>query len=233
MTNTHQSDLLNKKKLPLTNFNEIFYAIRKNLHIKQSRKYQADSLLKKAKCKFFQIIHEIMRYCLSIKVKRLPQPFITNITIEYNRYYLEKTIIQIYKEFNLISNQQKIDDEIIRIKNKELFKDFYKYKLEDLYNVYIESESYKKDLNTIFAKNGKNIGILYEFVSKNLIHYYKNNKSKTQKKDNSKEYSNGSEEEISEKNVGKDDSKEYSNDSEEEISEKNVEKEKSLNEEFI
>ena len=195
-------NLLNQKILPLNNFNEIFYAIRKNLHIKQSRKYQADSLLKKAKCKFFQIVHGIMKYCLSIKVKRLPQPFITNITIEYNRYYLEKTIIQIYKEFNLISNK-KINDEIIKIQNKELFKDFYKYKLEDLYNIYIESQCYKKDLNEIVIKNGKNIGILYEFVSKNLIYYYKNNKSKTTRKDEAKENDNDSDEEIIEKNIEK------------------------------
>ena len=192
-------DLLNQKILPLNNFNEIFYAIRKNLHIKQSRKYQADSLLKKAKCKFFQIVHGIMKYCLSIKVKRLPQPFITNITIEYNRYYLEKTIIQIYKEFNLITNKI-IDDEIIKIQNKELFKDFYKYKLEDLYNIYIESQCYKKDLNEIFIKNGKNIGILYEFVSKNLIYYYKNNKSKTPRKDEAKESGNDSDDEINDNN---------------------------------
>ena len=193
---------LNQKVLPLNNFNEIFYAIRKNLHIKQSRKYQVDSLLKKAKCKFFQIIHGIMKYCLSIKVKRLPQPFITNITIEYNRCYLEKTIIQIYKEFNLISNK-KIDDEMIKIQHKELFKDFYKYKLEDLYNIYIESQCYKKDLNEIMVKNGKNIGILYEFVSKNLIYYYKNNKSKTPRKDEAKESGNDCDEEIIEKNTGK------------------------------
>ena len=156
--------LLSQKKLPLNNFNEIFYAIRKNLHINQSRKYQVDSLLKKAKCKFFQIIHEIMKFSLSIKVKRLPQPFITNITIEYNRYYLEKTIIQIYKEFNLILNQQKIDDDIIKIKNKELFKEFYKYTLEDLYNVYIESECYKKDLNYSFQEYLKQGYLLYHLV---------------------------------------------------------------------
>ena len=141
-----------------------------------------------------------MKFSLSIKVKRLPQPFITNITIEYNRYYLEKTIIQIYKEFNLILNQQKIDDNIIKIQNKELFKEFYKYTFEDLYNAYLESECYKKDLNAIFLKNGKNIGILYEFVSKNLINYYKTNKSKVRRKDEYKESDNESNEENSVKN---------------------------------
>ena len=112
-------DLQNRKNLPLNNFNEIFYSIRKKLHIKITRKCQVDSLLKKAKCKFFQVIHEIIKYCLSIRIKRLPQPFITNITIEYNRYYLEKTVFQIYKEFNLIENLQKIDEKIIKIKKKE------------------------------------------------------------------------------------------------------------------
>jgi hypothetical protein len=187
-------DFLNGKNMPLNSFNDTFYAIKKNLHIKQSRKYQVDSLLKKAKCKFFQIIHTIMKYCLSIRVKRLPQPFITNITIEYNRYYMEKTIVQLYNEFNLFSNIEKFDDEIIKIQNKELFKVFSKYKLDDLYNVYIESQSYKKDLKEVVVKNGKNVGILYEFVSKNLIYYYRNNKSKIPlKKKESSETENNTE----------------------------------------
>ena len=194
-------DLQNRKNLPLNNFNEIFYSIRKKLHIKITRKCQVDSLLKKAKCKFFQVIHEIIKYCLSIRIKRLPQPFITNITIEYNRYYLEKTVFQIYKEFNLIENLQKIDDEIIKIKKKELFKEFSNYKLNDLYNAYIESQCYQKDLNEIIAKNGKNIGILYEFVSKNLLYYYRYNKSKVQRKEDDKEECNDSDENNKEKNL--------------------------------
>ena len=194
-------DLLNRKKLPMNNFNEIFYAIRKNLHIKQSRKCQVDSLLKKAKCKFFQTIHEIMKYSLAVRIKRLPQPFITNITIEYNRKYLEKTVFQIYKEFNLIVNLQKIEDDIIRINNKELLKEFTKYKLDDLYNAYIESQCYKKTLDEIIAKSGKNIGILYEFVSKNLLSYYRYNKSKLSKKEDKKPIENNIDKDIKEKNI--------------------------------
>jgi hypothetical protein len=178
---------LNGKNIPFNNFNETFYAIKKNLHIKQSRKYQVDSLLKKAKCKFFHTIHKIMNFCLAKKIKRLPQPFITNITIEYNKYFLDKTIIQVYNEFNLIKNLEIIDGKLIKIKKKELFLDFSKYKLDELYKIYIESQSYKKDLKEIVKKNGKNIGILYEFVSKNLIYYYKNNKSKVQLKKGSSE----------------------------------------------
>ena len=188
-------NFLTQKELSLNNFHEIFLTIKRKLHIKHSRKSEVDSLLKKAKCKFFQTVHNIMKYCLNITVNRLPQIFITNINIEYNRNYLEKTIIQIYNEFDLIQNVniiEEIDDNIIRIKNKELFKHFSKFKLYELYEEYIESQCYKKDIDKVKNKNGKNIGILYEFVSKNFIYYYMNNKNKIVKinENDGKEYNN-------------------------------------------
>ena len=125
---------------------------------------------------------------------RLPQVFITNITIEYNLNYLEKTIFQIYKEFDLIQNIELVDDEIIKIKNKELFKIFTKYKFYELYEIYIESKCYQKDMNKVINKNGKNIGILYEFVSKNFIFYYMNSRNKILKIDEySDKYQNNKE----------------------------------------
>ena len=133
-----------------------------------------------------------MKNCLSITINRLPQVFITNITIEYNLSYLEKTIIQIYNDFDLIQNLPIIDDELIKIKNKELFKIFTEYKYYELYEEYIESQCYKKDINQVINKNGKNIGILYEFVSKNFIFYYFNSKNRIIKIDeqDSLEYNN-------------------------------------------
>ena len=176
-------DFLNQSDLSFNNFNEIFIRIRKKLYVKHSRKSEVDSLLKKAKCKFFQAVHKIMKYCLSITVNRLPQLFITNITIEYNRSYLEKTIFQIYADFDLIQNLNIIDDEVIKIKNKELFKNFTNYKFYELYEQYIDSQCYKKDMNKVINKNGKNIGILYEFVSKHFLSYYLNSKNKIAKLD--------------------------------------------------
>jgi hypothetical protein len=194
---------LNQSEITINNFNEIFLTIRRKLHVKHSRKSEVDSLLKKAKCKFFQTVHNIMKYCLSITVNRLPQVFITNITIEYNLNYLEKTIFQIYKEFDLIQNIELVDDEIIRIKNKELFKLFTKYKFYELYEIYIESKCYQKDMNKVINKNGKNIGILYEFVSKNFIFYYMNSRNKILKMDeyngkyqNKKEKNNSNKEKM-------------------------------------
>ena len=56
--------------------------------------------------------------------------------------------------------------------NKELFDEFGSHTFSSLYNEYIQSKKYKSDLKYVIEKNGKNIGILYEFVSKNFINYY-------------------------------------------------------------
>ena len=202
-------DFINQKDLSINSFNEIFLNLRKKLHIKHTRKTEVDSLLKKAKCKFFQTVHKIMKYCLSNTVNRLPQVFITNITIEYNRNYLEKTIIQIYRDFDLIQNLQILDDKSIKIKNKELFISFSKYKYYELYNEYLESQCYRRDINKVINKNGKNIGMLYEFVSKNFILYYINSKNKIEKivePNNNKVSKNYSKKEKKEK---KENEKEY------------------------
>jgi hypothetical protein len=202
-------DFINQKDLSINSFNEIFLNLRKKLHIKHTRKTEVDSLLKKAKCKFFQTVHKIMKYCLSNTVNRLPQVFITNITIEYNRNYLEKTIIQIYRDFDLIQNLQILDDKSIKIKNKELFLSFSKYKYYELYNEYLESQCYRRDINKVINKNGKNIGMLYEFVSKNFIIYYMNSKNKIEKivePNNNKVSKNYSKKEKKEK---KENEKEY------------------------
>jgi hypothetical protein len=202
-------DFINQKDSSINSFNEIFLNLRKKLHIKHTRKTEVDSLLKKAKCKFFQTVHKIMKYCLSNTVNRLPQVFITNITIEYNRNYLEKTIIQIYRDFDLIQNLQILDDKSIKIKNKELFLSFSKYKYYELYNEYLESQCYRRDINKVINKNGKNIGMLYEFVSKNFIIYYMNSKNKIEKivePNNNKVSKNYSKKEKKEK---KENEKEY------------------------
>ena len=66
-----------------------------------------------------------MNRCLTIVVKRLPQYFITNINIEYNKKYFEKTVIQIYQEFNNLPDFKSFKEQKIIKPNKErLFSQF-------------------------------------------------------------------------------------------------------------
>lgn len=160
-----------------TKFQNIFTYIKKKYQIKFSRKSQIDSLLKKCKGKFFKTVHEVMNICLNVVVKRLPQFFITNITIEYNQKYLDKNIIQIYQEFNILPDYKTlIEKNMIKSNKEQYFKEFCSYSLINLYDVYCESRRFRKEIKETKAQEGKRIGLLYEFVSLNFSAYYKYSK---------------------------------------------------------
>ena len=159
------------------NFQGIFSYIKKKFQIKFSRKSHIDSLLKKCKGKFFKTIHEIMNISLNIIVKRLPQKFITNITIDYNQKYLKKSILELYQEFNLLPDYDTLVVKgLIKEGRKEAFSEFCRYKISDLYNIYLESQKYCKEIDNVEINDGRRIGLLYKFVSKNFCTYFENNK---------------------------------------------------------
>ena len=118
-----------------------------------------------------------MNRSLNIIVKRLPQKFITNITIEYNRKYLKKNIIEIYQDFNLLPDYHTmVEKGLIKSNRKEAFSEFCSYELTQLYNIYIESQRYCKEIDDVKNQDGRRIGLLYQFVSKNFCAYFENNK---------------------------------------------------------
>ena len=159
------------------NFQGIFSYIKKKFQIKFSRKSHIDSLLKKSKGKFFKTIHEIMNMSLNIMVKRLPQKFITNITIEYNRKYLKKNIIQVYQDFNLLPDYATLKEKgYIKTNKKQPFEQFCNSDLITLYNIYLKSQRYFNEINEVKKHDGSRIGLLYQFVSKNFCNYFENNK---------------------------------------------------------
>jgi len=159
------------------NFQGIFSYIKKKFQIKFSRKSHIDSLLKKSKGKFFKTIHEIMNMSLNIIVKRLPQKFITNITIEYNQKYLKKSIIQVYQDFNLLPDYATLKEKgYIKTNKKQPFEQFCNSDLITLYNIYLKSQRYFNEINEVKKHDGSRIGLLYQFVSKNFCNYFENNK---------------------------------------------------------
>ena len=154
-------------------FSDIFATLKKKLRIKKSRKTNVDCLLKKSKCKFLQTVQRILKFITNnSERKKFPQTFITNITYEYNKKYLDVNIIKILEEFNIV-NKENND---LPKENIEFYNEFSQHTFSSLYKEYLKSNKYKKDLNYVIGKNGKNIGILYEFVSKNFINYYTYNK---------------------------------------------------------
>lgn len=163
-------------------FQSIFAYIKKKLQIKNSRKSNIDSVLKKCKGKFFKAIHDAIKLCLNLIVKRIPQKFITNITIEFNQNAFNKKIIDIYHEYNLLPEIGEIlEKKLLRKGKEEMFKEIANSNYQQLYEVYIKSERYKADNEKIKKKEGSKIATLCDFVAKNFTKYYLYGKAHIQK----------------------------------------------------
>ena len=162
--------------LPLeerVSFPKSFSYLRKKLQIKQSRKTHIDSILKKCKARFFKAISDCIKQCVKIQIKKFPQSFITNISIEYNKYILKLTVSELYKSLKL-SNciLDKCNENCFLSGKESYFKYIYYSKISDLYSTYLQSKRYKREIEGIKTNLGIKMFLLYEFVSENFINYY-------------------------------------------------------------
>ena len=159
----------------------IFYSkiklIRKKYSIKKSRKNNIDSLVKKVKSKFLKAIYECLKFCLNSFINRLPQRFIINTKIDYNKKFLCKTLEEIYIEFKLLPNYETLLEKNMIQKGKEHFLYIlYKSKVKDIYKEYLKSDFYSNEKYEIEKKNGFGVAKLYDFVAMNICEYFLFNK---------------------------------------------------------
>ena len=151
--------------------------IRKKYNIKKSRKNHIDSLVKKAKSKFLKGIYEGLKFCLNSYINRLPQQFIINTTIEYNKKYLNLTVEEIYSEFKLLPTFDiMIESNMVQNDKKDLLYLLMKTKLKDIYRLYINSDLYLYEKKRIEKKAGIGVAKLYDFVATNICEYFLLNK---------------------------------------------------------
>lgn len=172
------------KNMKPKTFQGFFTFLRKSLQIKYKRRFHIDSILKKCKGRFFKAINDCLRLCVKITIKRLPQSYITNISIEYNKKFLDFTLIDLYNYYSLLPfSIDVILEKEYYIKGKEnLFKYILLSKVRNLYSEYIQSKRYKKEIELIKKQKGSKIGYLYEFVAQNFINYYCHSKPHIRKR---------------------------------------------------
>ena len=171
------------KEMKSMSFQSFFTFLRKYLQIKYTRRIHIDSILKKCKGKFYKAINDCLRKCLKINIKKLPQAYITNISIEYNKCFFDFTVNDLYSYFNLMPYPMEI---ILQreycVKGKE---DFFKYiflsKINKLYSIFIESNRYKKEIELMKKQKGIKLAFLHQFVAENFINYYYYSKSHIKK----------------------------------------------------
>ena len=142
--------------------------------VENIRKNRIDIIMKQVKIKIFKAIHEILKFCLNIHhINRLPQNFIINIRIEFNKKYLEKTIEEIYLEFSILPSLEEMKEKNYINKDKiDIFTIFIKSKLKDIIKVYLLSELFILDKKNLEKKSGINDAILFDFVANNICNYF-------------------------------------------------------------
>jgi hypothetical protein len=169
-----QINVFLQKEKNLT-FQQNFTCLRKKLQIKLTRKTYIDSILKKCKGRFFKAINDCIRKCTFIYVNKLPQRFITDISIDYNKFFFNFTTRDLYKYFNLkpFNKEEQIENSNFCIKGKENYLKFIlSSKLYDLYYIFIDSKRYKREVENIKNNSGVKMSLLYQFVSENYYNYY-------------------------------------------------------------
>ena len=179
-----QINLFLQKEKNLT-FQQNFTYLRKKLQIKLTRKTYIDSILKKCKGRFFKAISDCLRKCTYIYIHKLPQRFITDISIDYNKSFFNFRTIDLYKYFDLkpFNKEDKMENYNICIKGKENYLKFIlSSKLYDLYYIFIDSKRYKREVEVIKNNSGFKMSLLYQFVSENYYNYYLFSKPRLNKK---------------------------------------------------
>ena len=159
-----------------------FKFLKEKFGLKNKRKNRIDCIIKKAKTKYFNAIHDALKYCVNLYIHRLPQYFITNIKIEYNKVYLNKTVEQIYTEFKILpSLNELINKNLIKKGKKELLIVLMNSTLKDIYKYYLSSRLYTYDRMYIKNKEGENVAKLYDYIAQNICQYFLYNKGNKKK----------------------------------------------------
>jgi hypothetical protein len=163
-------------------FHSEFILFRKTLGLKKIlRKTRIDSLLKKCKSKVFRTVQEAINLLTGQsngKDNRLPQSFITNINIEYNKKYLNKTIEDIYVESKIFSSADGLIDSLPVNKMTEEDMTYLKILLRmnyrNIFESYIKSTRYISDYHYIKQREGEKYAILFDYVARIYVRYFLN-----------------------------------------------------------
>lgn len=180
----------NNKNIYTNNQNKELKNIK--LKVKKLRKFKTDCIRKKIKSRF----HKKFRNFLNSKLKEagsnmyfelLPQPFITNIRINFNKKYLNKTIKELFKEdicCTKIKDRDKADtnkrvleylENNPNILDKSNISDILNSSYENILEEYFYSNNFSEDVEML-KKEGESPDyiIKYKYIGEHWIDFFKN-----------------------------------------------------------
>ena len=173
----------------ISNFRYNFSLFKKTLNFEKCwRKTKIDSQLKKCKSNFLRAVQEVIRKIIGssnrlIQLYQLPRRFTTNINIDYNKSYLNKTLYQIYMDLKVITCHNDLYSGLSK-EQVVLLSKIMNQNYKTLFFEYLGSKRYQADCKYIRVKEGEKFELLFRYVSKIFINYYilsKGNKTKNKK----------------------------------------------------
>ena len=162
---------------------------------KYLRKFKPDSLRKKIKSR----MHKKLKFIMNKKLKKcgskmffdyFPQPFITNINVKDNKYYLKLTMRTLFKMVfgNKAKDKEKVDtnlkvikylDSNDKIRIESGIDIFLNSTYEDIIQQYINGKLFEEDVK-ILSKEGETKEYIekYKLIGKHWLEFYNNNGKK-------------------------------------------------------
>ena len=158
-------------------------------NFRENRKFKADSIHKKIKVNVLKYLKAtITEFIPNKRLNNLSQEIITNVNISFNKDLLEKQLFKIYEDDYLATDGIECLDNIKNAmdENREFF-DMMNLNLKDfIIHKYWKSNFHKKKLSKIFQQESYEYYVNYEFLDKEFINYFLNNKGNKRKLLNNK-----------------------------------------------
>lgn len=149
--------------------------------LSNDRKIKMDSMFKKCKSKYCKTVQEALYLLIGdrSKIEKLPQTFITNINIKYNKKYLYYSIENLYKEFGVIKDESALlvnnnerNGKILRLINMSFI---------DGYFIYLQSNQFSQELLKMIKKKGIEIALIFYYSAHLFIDYIMYSKGSKEK----------------------------------------------------
>lgn len=145
-------------------------------------------MFKKCKAKFCKSLQEALYLLLGdrTKIQKLPQHFVININIKYNKKYIDSTLEEIYRDFNILNSIEYF--KTLNSHNYQQILQLLKITFSEGYQSFLMSDLFNQYLERICSKKGVEMTLLFYYASHIFLDYIKTSKGIVEKENKKCEY---------------------------------------------
>jgi hypothetical protein len=118
------------------------------------------------------MVHQTICSFFSIKLAKIPQKVVTNVSIKYNKQLLNETVRSIYQKN--VDNFPSDDDfkTLVEKDRQDIFFDILNTSFIDCFKNYVQCPIFQSHLKDIEKKNGTLFKDIFEDECRKFVEYY-------------------------------------------------------------